>query len=66
MEVPLGAGQWPGEITLKRLARYALSNYFILDLGPGRKGRTEKQVSLSRRKMTFCYLRLLNKESGQE
>jgi hypothetical protein len=26
-----------------------------LGLGPGEKGRTEKQAPLSRRKMTFCF-----------
>jgi hypothetical protein len=30
VEVPPGAGQWPGKITLKRLARYAPNDYFIL------------------------------------
>jgi hypothetical protein len=29
VEFPPGAGQWPGEITLKRLARYDPNNYFI-------------------------------------
>jgi hypothetical protein len=33
VEVPPGAGQWPGEIMLKRLARYAPNDYFIF--GPG-------------------------------
>jgi hypothetical protein len=33
VEVPPGAGQWPGEITLRRLSRYALNDYFIF--GPG-------------------------------
>jgi hypothetical protein len=33
VEVPPGAGQWLSEITLKRVARYALNNYFIF--GPG-------------------------------
>jgi hypothetical protein len=33
VEVPLGADQWLGEITLKGLARYALNNYF--SFGPG-------------------------------
>jgi hypothetical protein len=33
VELPPGAGQWQGEITLKRLARYALNDYFIF--GPG-------------------------------
>jgi hypothetical protein len=30
VEILPGAGQWPGEIRLKRLARYAPKNYFIL------------------------------------
>jgi hypothetical protein len=55
VEVPPGAGQWPGEITLKKLARYALRTILSLDLGPGQKGRTEKWAPLSRRKMTFHF-----------
>jgi hypothetical protein len=55
VEVPSRAGQWPGEITLKRLARYASRTILSLDLGLGEKGRTLKWASLSRRKMTFHF-----------
>jgi hypothetical protein len=41
VELPPGAGQWQGEITLKRLARYALNDYFIF--GPGTWTEREKE-----------------------
>jgi hypothetical protein len=53
--IPPEAGQWLGEITLKRLARYAQRTILSLDLGPGEKGRTDKWAPLFRRKMTFHF-----------
>jgi hypothetical protein len=43
VEVPPGAGQQPGEITLKSLARYALNDYFILEPGTWRE-REDREV----------------------
>jgi hypothetical protein len=43
VEVPPEAGQWLGEITLQRLARYARNNYF--SFGPGTwREREDREV----------------------
>jgi hypothetical protein len=56
VEVPPGVGQWLGEIMLKRLAKYALNDYFIFGPGTWREREAEKLAVLSRRKMTFSLL----------
>jgi hypothetical protein len=43
MEVSPGAGQWPGEITLRRLARYVPNDYFIFGPGTWRE-REDREV----------------------
>jgi hypothetical protein len=43
MEVPPGAGQWRGEIKLKRLGRFAPNDYFIFGPGTWRE-REDREV----------------------
>jgi hypothetical protein len=45
VEVPLGARQWLGEITLKKLARYALNDYFIFGIGTWRERKDREEGS---------------------
>jgi hypothetical protein len=43
VEVPPGAGQWQNEITLERLARHALNDYFTFGSGTWRE-REDREV----------------------
>jgi hypothetical protein len=65
VEVKPGAGQWPGEIMLKRLARYAPNDYFIFGSGTWREREDREAGSTVQKEMTFHFSIMMQPKASQ-